>query len=159
MISILDITDDFKFMFGTVLTSNKVIEIKMNNNVCLTFNYNETRTSIRIHGIVSKCNDIISLKYWKLRGKSYKIWAMTTSQKNEINNINEFKQRIDKTAKQYENVNKMDIELPKDRWGVFEIVPLEIEFWRYGSNNLHLRHKYIRDNNDVNSWKCIMLDS
>ena len=160
MVSILDITQDFSIIFGTILTSNKVKEMKMNNNVSLTFNYNETRTSIRINGIVNKCNDTISKQYWKLRGKSYKIWAMTTTQKNEIKNIDQFKERIDSKAREYENVNKTDIELPVDKWSAFQIVPLEIEFWRYGSNNLHLRHKYSRNGKESNdNWKCVMLDS
>lgn len=161
MVSILDITPECTFMFGTILTSDKVKEMKMNNNVCLTFNYNETRTSIRINGIVRKCDDKISSKYWKSRGKSYKIWAMTTTQKNEINNINEFKERIDSKSREYENIIKTDIKLPINKWSVFEIEALQIEFWRYGSNNLHLRHKYIKndDSNLNNSWKCVMLDS
>ena len=63
---------------------------------------------------------------------------------------------MNRTAKQYENTETKDIPLPFQNWAAFEIIPLEIEFWRYGSNNLHLRHKY---NKHRDEWNCIMLDS
>ena len=156
MISVLDITNDFTFMFGTILSSNKVQEMSKNNNICLTFNYNESRTSIRVNGVVKQCDKEISKKYWKSRGKSYKIWSMTTTQNKEIESIDEFEKRINETTEKYKNMKKEDIDLPVDKWAVFEIIPFEIEFWRYGSRNLHLRHRYIKNKN---GWKCIMLDS
>ena len=156
MIAVLDITDEFSFIFGTILTSNKVQEMKKNPNVCLTFNYNEPRTSIRVNGIVKQCDAKISEKYWKSRGKSYKIWSMTTTQKNEIDNIGEFEKRMNETAAKFQNVNRGDITLPVDKWSAFEIIPTEVDFWRYGARNLHLRHRYSKQND---TWTCKMLDS
>merc|ERR1712130_614610 len=126
MVSVLDITDNFTFIFGTILSSNKVREMKENNRVSLTFNYNEPRTSIRVNGIVKQCKQGISEKYWASRGKSYKIWSMTTTQRNEIQSIDEFGQRMNETTDKYGDVDKKDIALPVDKWAAFEITPMEV---------------------------------
>ena len=154
MVSILDITDDFQFMFGTVLTSNKVKEMRLNPNVSLTFNYNEPRTSIRIHGVVEQCDEETSTKYWNSRGRGYKIAMMTTTQTEEIQDIKEFEDRIDATTR---SMDGKDIPLPIEQWAAFAITPIEVEFWRYGSNNCHLRHLY-QKSGDHDSWDCVMLD-
>eukprot|EP01083_Nonionella_stella_P017184 48040_1 len=156
MMSILDITNDFTFMFGTILSSNKVKEFRINPNVSLTFNYNQTFTSIRINGIVKQCDENISAKYWESRSKSYKMWALTTTQQKEIKNIEEFNDRLTQTTKQYDDENGKSMALPSDKWSVFEVIPLEVEFWRYGKYNLHLRHKYIMMKD---KWELVMLDS
>lgn len=158
MVSILDITDNFEFVFGTVLTSNKAKEMHENKNVALTFNYNEPRTSIRISGIVEQCDEGKSTKYWNTRGFGYKIAMMTTTQREEIQNIREFEDRINGTSEKYKSVDVKDISLPVEQWAAFAITPIEVEFWRYGAKNCHLRHLYQRTSTENDTWNCIMLD-
>ena len=56
----------------------------------------------------------------------------------------------------YKGVPSKDIPLPTHKWAAFQIQPTQVEFWRYGSNNLHLRHRYSKE---AQGWSCVILDS
>ena len=149
VISIADLNSNGQFVFTTTLTSSKSQQLILNPSCNITYNWSILRKQVRIDGIAKIADDFTSNQLWSNKDRSYWIWACSTSQTNEIDNINVLKDKMQKTAEKYEY--SQIIPRPSN-WTAWLIDPLEIEFWRGHNEGLHLRQRYTKQSIDDESW-------
>lgn len=154
MISCFDITPDGQIIFCTNKTSDKAKQINVNPHCSLVFDWSATRTSVRMEGIVTQASDEYNDQAWKSRNRSYWVYALTTTQCNEIENIQQFEKRYNQTMQQYENVEI----IPRPQfWGAYLVTPSLYEFWKGVNNGCHHRFRYKRDTSDK-PWILQMIE-
>ena len=154
IIVVSDLNQDGKFVFTTTLTSDKSQQLMNNSSCSLAYNWSKLRKQIRIDGNAEIADDSISDQIWSNKDRTYWIWACSTKQTQEIDNIESFQQQMVETAAKYETVQT--IPRPPN-WVAWLIDPAMIEFWRGHNEGLHLRHRYQRQQGD-GSWNFAMIE-
>ena len=157
VISVADLNQDGHFVFTTTLTSAKSQQLMKNSSCNLVYNWPRLRKQVRIDGNAQIANDTISEQIWSNKDRSYWIWACSTQQIREIDNIDSFQQLMVKTAAKYETVQ--NIPRPSN-WSAWIIQPIMIEFWRGHNEGLHNRHRYERQpfGQALNPWTFTMIE-
>lgn len=130
--------DERGFCFYTNLTSRKGKELSQNSNVALCFYWAILGRQVRIEGKIEK----VSLKeaddYFASRRRGSQIGAWASKQSCEMENRQEFEDRIAKIEKDFEGQ-----EVPRPPfWSGFRVIPERIEFWQEADFRLHDRTIY-----------------
>ncbi|HLD76709.1 MAG TPA: pyridoxamine 5'-phosphate oxidase [Rickettsiales bacterium] len=130
--------DERGFCFYTNLTSHKGKELVQNHNVALCFYWGILGIQIRIEGEVEKVSLKEADNYFASRRRGSQIGAWASKQSCEMENEEEFKERIAQITKDFEGQ-----EIPRPPfWSGFRVVAKKIEFWHEGDFRLHNREVY-----------------
>jgi pyridoxamine 5'-phosphate oxidase len=132
--------DERGFCFFTNLTSRKGAELAVNRQVALCFYWGILGLQIRIEGEVEKVSLQEADDYFSSRRRGSQIGAWASKQSQEMENWEEFQQRI---AKFTEDFAEQKVPRPPF-WSGFRVVPKRIEFWQEGEFRLHQREVYNR---------------
>ncbi len=137
--------DERGFCFFTNLTSRKGRELIKNPNVALCFYWGILGFQVRIEGKVEKVSVKEAEDYFSSRRRGSQIGAWASKQSCEMENWQEFEDRISKVTEDFEGQN-----VPRPPfWSGFRVVPKKIEFWEEGDFRIHKREVYSRlENND-----------
>ncbi|WP_109829792.1 pyridoxamine 5'-phosphate oxidase [Reichenbachiella versicolor] len=139
------------FTFYTNYNSRKANDIESNPKAAMTFYWRTKEQQVRIKGIVSKVDPIISDEYYKERPLGSRIGAWASPQSQIIPN----RSFLEEQYKEFEDKFNSSVEIPRpEYWGGYLIDPTRIEFWQGRSSRLHDRIVYEKDG-DI--WKTYRL--
>ena len=134
------------FVFYTDYRSRKGAELSENPLAALTFLWKEIERQVRISGAVSRTSEAESAAYFQTRPLGSRLGAWASHQSSVIENRAQLEERLHAVEVRYTDGN---VPLPP-YWGGFRVVPDEIEFWQGGTNRLHDRLLYRREDS---GWK------
>ena len=132
--------DESGFCFFTNLTSKKSKDLNVNKNAALCFYWMQLGYQVRVEGEIEKLSIKEADDYFFSRNRESQIGAWASKQSQEMESEEEFKKRIYKITKDFEN---QDVPRPPF-WSGFKIKPKRIEFWEEGNYRLHDRTLYTR---------------
>jgi pyridoxamine 5'-phosphate oxidase len=135
--------DERGFCFFTNLTSRKGKELTQNQNVALCFYWGILGMQIRIEGSVEKVSSKEADDYFSSRRRESQIGAWASKQSSEMQEWQEFEDRITKITKDFEG---QDVPRPPF-WSGFRVIPKRIEFWLEGDFRIHHREIFIKMEN------------
>ena len=138
--------DEHGFTFFTNYRSRKSRELQENPQAALVFYWEELARQIRIVGRVERVDADLSDTYFQSRPRGSQIGAWVSPQSEVIASRSLLEDRLDEAAARF---GEGPVERPP-HWGGYRVVPDEFEFWLGGSNRLHDRFRYTRDDS---SWK------
>ena len=132
--------DERGFCFFTNLTSRKAGELEKNKNVALCFYWGILGLQIRVEGVVEAVTAQEADEYFASRRRDSQIGAWASKQSQEMENWQEFQDRISEVDK---NFAGKEMTRPPF-WSGFRVVPKVIEFWQEGEFRIHQRDVYER---------------
>ncbi len=134
---------DRGFVFYTNFNSKKGNDLKNNPNASMCFHWKSLRRQVRVTGKVTVVENEEADKYFSSRKYGSKISAWASSQSKQMNNRNEFLNKI----KEYEKKYPKEKEVPRPpHWSGWRVLPNEIEFWLELDNRSHQRLVYKKEN-------------
>ena len=134
---------DRGFVFYTNFNSKKGNDLKNNPNASMCFHWKSLRRQVRVTGKVTVVENEEADKYFSSRKYGSKISAWASSQSKQMNNRNEFLNKI----KEYEKKYPKEKEVPRPpHWSGWRVLPNEIEFWLELDNRSHQRLIYKKEN-------------
>ncbi len=140
--------DENGFCFFTNLTSRKGRELAHNANVALCFYWGVLGRQVRIEGEIEKVSVKEADDYFASRRRGSQIGAWASKQSCEMENWEEFQERISTITKDFSG---QDIPRPPF-WSGFRVVPKRIEFWQEGEFRIHQRELFERKKGQ-HSWE------
>jgi len=130
------------FTFYTNLESNKSTDIENNPKGEMCFHWKSLRRQIRIFGSINRVSDKVANEYFSSRGYDSKIGAWASEQSKVLNNRKDLLERI----KAFKKVYPETIKVPRpDNWSGWILEPSMLEFWLEGSNRVHDRLRYFKE--------------
>lgn len=125
---------DHQFVFYTNYLSQKGREIAANPKVSMLFFYPGLSRQIRIEGICTKVDEMISDAYFESRPRGSQIGAWASHQSEVLNKSSDLEERIEQLEKRFPN------KVPRpEQWGGYQIEPTRFEFWMGRKSRLHER--------------------
>lgn len=139
--------DQKGFTFYTNYNSRKGKEMEENPHVSILFFWPELQRQVRIDGVVSQIDPVISEIYFKERPRGHQLSAWVSEQSNEVKNKAILEQKYKEIEEKYK-----DKEIPFPAfWGGYCLKPVSFEFWQGQPNRLHDRIIYVTDPEN-NCW-------
>lgn len=139
--------DQKGFTFYTNYNSRKGKDLDENPNASILFFWPQLQRQIRIDGVVSQIDPVISQAYFKERPRGSQISAWVSAQSCEVEN----KFTLENNYKLFEN-ECIGKEVPYPSfWGGYCLKPNSYEFWQGQPNRLHDRIRFLFEQ-DNNMW-------
>tara|TARA_Y100000768_G_scaffold236086_1_gene178550 strand:+ start:216 stop:839 length:624 start_codon:yes stop_codon:yes gene_type:complete len=130
------------FTFYTNLESHKSTDIENNPVGEMCFHWKSLRRQIRIFGSINRVKDEIANKYFSSRDYGSKIGAWASEQSKVLSNREDLLERIKGFKKVYPETDTV----PRpDNWSGWILEPKMLEFWLEGSNRIHERLRYLKE--------------
>jgi len=139
------------FVFFSNYNSTKGQEILENNNVAFVCHWKSLKRQVRVRGLASKEEGEITDSYFSQRSITSKLGAWASKQSQKLSKKDLLYRRVEELSV------KFDSSIPRPKfWGGFRVKPLEVEFWKDGSDRLHDRIVWRRENFEA-EWNVIRL--
>lgn len=129
-------------IFYTNYRSKKGKDLLNNNKISVLFFWQGTEQQVRIEGVVSKVDPVISDDYFASRPRISQIGAWASDQSNQI----EDRQSLEENVAYFEAKYPDQVPRPP-HWGGYLIKPNYFEFWQGRLGRLHDRICYSKANN------------
>ena len=130
------------FTFYTNLESHKSIDIENNPKGEMCFYWKSLKRQIRVFGSINIVSDQVANEYFSSRDYGSKIGAWASEQSKVLSSRNDLFERIKGFKKIYPEKDKV----PRpDNWSGWTLEPTMLEFWFKGSNRIHERLRYFKE--------------
>lgn len=135
-------------IFYTNYQSKKGEDLLENKKISVLFFWQGTEQQIRIEGIVSKVDPLISDDYFASRPRISQIGAWASDQSSQINNRQTLEDRVTHFETKYPN------KVPRPpHWGGYLIEPHYFEFWQGRLGRLHDRICYRKNESNYHIYR------
>ena len=130
------------FTFYTNLESHKSKDIESNPKGEMCFHWKSLKRQIRVFGLINRVLDDVANEYFSSRDYDSKIGAWASEQSKVLSNRKDLLERIKGFKKVYPETGKV----PRpDNWSGWVLEPTMLEFWLEGSNRIHERLRYFKE--------------
>jgi len=130
------------FTFYTNLESHKSTDIQNNPIGEMCFYWKSLKRQIRVFGLINRVSDEVANEYFSSRDYDSKIGAWASEQSKVLSNRKDLLERIKGFKKVYPETGKV----PRpDNWSGWVLEPTMLEFWLEGSNRIHERLRYFKE--------------
>ena len=130
------------FTFYTNLESHKSTDIENNPKGEMCFYWKSLKRQIRVFGSINKVSDEVANEYFNSRDYDSKIGAWASEQSKVLSSRKDLLERIKGFKKTYPETGKV----PRpDNWSGWILEPAMLEFWLEGSNRIHERLRYFKE--------------
>lgn len=127
------------FVFVTNYQSRKAQALYENPNASLCFLWTSLNRQIRIEGLVSRWDSVLSDQYFKTRPRASQIGAHASAQSSTLRDRAELDDRV-----KFFEAKFAGKEIPRpENWGGLVLKPNRIEFWQGREDRLSDRLVYI----------------
>lgn len=144
---LLKSVDPKGFVFYTNYKSRKGGEIEENPHASVLFFWPQLQRQIRVVGVLSKIDPVVSEIYFKERPVESRISAWVSTQSHELSGKAELEENYRIFEEKYRN---KEIPYPPF-WGGYCLAPDSYEFWQGQPNRMHDRVEYYRDQ-ETRNW-------
>jgi pyridoxamine 5'-phosphate oxidase len=136
------------FVFGTSYASAKGAQIAVNPRAALVFPWHPMQRQVRVTGRVERIGDTASDGLWDPRPRGAQLAAAASLQSTVVESRQELVDRMQLLDRQ-----TPDGKLPRPAsWGGYRVVPERVEFWQGGTDRLHDRLVFLRDDAEGGGW-------
>jgi pyridoxamine 5'-phosphate oxidase len=136
------------FVFGTNYASAKGAQLAVNPRAALVFPWHALQRQVRVTGTVERAGDTASDLLWDPRPRGSQLAAAASLQSTVVDSREELVRRV----------QELDAATPPGplprpaNWGGYRVVPQRVEFWQGGSDRLHDRLVFVRDDEEGGGW-------
>ena len=136
------------FVFGTSYASTKAAQLAVNPRAALVFPWHALQRSVRVSGSVERIGPAASDALWDPRPRGSQLAAAASLQSTVVDSRDELVERV----------SRLDEQTPPgpmprpEAWGGYRVVPRAVEFWQGGSDRLHDRLRFVRDDDEGGGW-------
>ena len=140
--------DETGFVFGTNYASAKGAELAVNPRAALVFPWHAVQRQVRVTGTVERVGDAASDALWDPRPRGAQLAAAASIQSTVVDSRELLRTRVAELDAQTTTE-----KLPRPaNWGGYRVVPQTVEFWQGGSDRLHDRLVFVRDDEEGGGW-------
>jgi pyridoxamine 5'-phosphate oxidase len=140
--------DEGGFLFGTSYASAKGAQLAVNPRAALVFPWHAIQRQVRVTGRVERIGEAASDGLWDPRPRGSQLAAVASVQSTVVDSRTELEDRV----------RLLDEQTPAGPvprpavWGGYRVVPETVEFWQGGTDRLHDRLKFVRDDAEGGGW-------
>ena len=140
--------DEAGFVFVTSYASTKGAQLAVNPRAALVFPWHALQRQVRVTGRVERVGDSASDDLWDPRPRGAQLAAAASIQSTTVDSRDELVERL----------RLLDAEtggekLPRPAiWGGYRVLPDSVEFWQGGTDRLHDRLRFVRDDEEGGGW-------
>ena len=136
------------FVFGTNYASAKGAQLAVNPRAALVFPWHALQRQVRVSGSVERIGETASDLLWDPRPRGSQLAAAASIQSTVVESRAELVERF-RALDELTGPGK----LPRPpAWGGYRVVPERVEFWQGGSDRLHDRLQFVRDDEEGGGW-------
>ena len=136
------------FVFGTSYASTKGAQLAVNPRAALVFPWHAMQRQVRVTGSVERVGDAASDALWDPRPRGAQLAAVASVQSTVVDSRREL---VDRLRRLDEQTPEGPVPRPPV-WGGYRVVPERVEFWQGGSDRLHDRLRFARDDAEGGGW-------
>jgi pyridoxamine 5'-phosphate oxidase len=136
------------FVFGTNYASAKGAQLAVNPRAALVFPWHALQRQVRVSGAVERIGPTASDALWDPRPRGSQLAAAASLQSTVVESRDELVERV----------RELDALTPPgpmprpENWGGYRVLPERVEFWQGGSDRLHDRLVFVRDDEEGGGW-------
>ena len=135
-------------VFATSYASAKGAQLAVNPRAALVFPWHALQRQVRVAGRVERVGDAASDDLWNPRPRGAQLAAVASVQSTVVDSREELAGRVRRLDEQ-----TVEGPLPRPQtWGGYRVVPERVEFWQGGSDRLHDRLRFLRDDGEGGGW-------
>jgi pyridoxamine 5'-phosphate oxidase len=128
--------------------STKGAQLAANPRAALVTTWHALQRQVRITGTVERIGDAASDALWDPRPRGSQLAAAASLQSTVVDSRDELVERVRLLDEQ-----TPPGPLPRpEAWGGYRVVPRTVEFWQGGSDRLHDRLRFVRDDEEGGGW-------
>jgi pyridoxamine 5'-phosphate oxidase len=136
------------FVFGTSYASAKGAQLAVNARAALVFPWHALQRQVRVTGPVERIGETASDLLWDPRPRGSQLAAAASLQSTVVESRDELVQRV----RELDDVTPPG-PLPRPvSWGGYRVLPQRVEFWQGGTDRLHDRLVFVRDDEEGGGW-------
>ena len=153
-IVLLKTIDATGFTFFTNYRSDKAQQLLANPRAALVFYWPHIERQVRVEGLVTYTDSVVSDKYFHARPRGSQISAIVSPQSQPLSDRDQLERSAAQLAETY--LGEQVIPRP-EYWGGYLLKPNRVEFWQGRPNRLHDRFLYSRNEAKEESWSISRL--
>ena len=135
-------------VFVTSYASAKGAQLAVNPRAALVFPWHALQRQVRVQGSVERVGDAASDARWEPRPPGAQLAAVASVQSTVVDSRHELAERVRLLD---EETGPGAVPRPPI-WGGYRVVPERVEFWQGGTDRLHDRLVFIRDDEEGGGW-------
>ncbi|WP_017610416.1 pyridoxine/pyridoxamine 5'-phosphate oxidase [Nocardiopsis xinjiangensis] len=134
--------------FATTTTSRKGRELARNQGAALTFHWKEQGRQVRVRGVAEHAGAEASAEDFRRRPLESRVAGLHGRQSEPLDELAEIDRAAGASRERLEHAP----DLAPDDWGLYAVVPHEVEFWQGDPDRRHVRLRYERPDAD-SAWE------